>query len=175
MDVEHQLALASKRPQDLRDPIANYNLMAIDSVQSLSPDFDWKAFIKAIGAPAFDKIDVGQPDFVKGLGVVLGKASPEALKAYMKWHLIAMGGDALPKRFFVDDASSPSLSCSAVPRSCSPRWQRCVRQTTGELPDAVGKAFVKNLVPPGTKGADADDGPQYPPGRYARISRSWIG
>jgi predicted metalloendopeptidase len=149
MAVENQLALASRRPQDLRDPLANYNLMAVDTVQKLSPDFDWKAFIKQVSAPSVDQIDVGQPDFVKGFGEVLAKTSPEALKAYMKWHIIAMGGDALPKRFVDEQFAFSKLLSGAT--ELRPRWQRCIRETTGALQDAVGKAFVKNLVPPGTK------------------------
>jgi len=149
MEIEGRLAEASRRPQELRDPLKNYNLMTVDSLQGLSPDFDWRAFIRAVGAPSFDKVDVGQPDFVKGLGGVLGSASPEALKAYLKWQVIAMGGDALPKRFVDEQFAFGKLLSGA--KELRPRWQRCVRHVTGAMPDAVGKAFVKNFVPAGTK------------------------
>lgn len=149
MDIENQLAQASRRPQDLRDPLKNYNLMAVDALQDLSPDFDWMALFHAVGAPKFDQVDVGQPEFVKGVGGVLGKANPDALKAYLKWHLIATAGDALPKRF-VDERFQFTRLLSGA-KELRPRWQRCVRQTAGAMQDAVGKAFVKNLVPPGTK------------------------
>jgi predicted metalloendopeptidase len=149
MDTEMKLALASRTPVELRDPLKNYNLMTVDSLQALSPDFDWKGFMAAVGAPVVDKVDVGQPDFVKGLGAVLMETSPEALKAVMRWNIIAEGGNALPKAF-VDEQFAFSQNLSGA-KELRPRWQRCLKATTAALPDAVGKAFVKNLVPTGTK------------------------
>jgi predicted metalloendopeptidase len=149
MDIEMKLALASRTPVELRDPLKNYNLMTVDSLDTLSPGFEWKGFMKAIGTPAVPKVDVNQPDFVKGLSAVLTDTSPDALKAYIKWDVIASGGDALPKRF-VDEQFDFSRNLSGA-KEQRPRWQRCIRQTTAAMPDAVGKAFVKNLVPEGTK------------------------
>ncbi len=149
MDIETKLALASRTPVELRDPVANYNLMAVDSLDALSPGFDWKTFMKAVGAPAVPKVDVNQPDFVKGLSAVLADSSPDALKAYLRWNVIASGGDGLPQRF-VDEQFDFSRNLSGA-KEQRPRWQRCVRETTAAMPDAIGKAFVKNLVPAGTK------------------------
>ena len=149
MDIEMKLALASRTPVELRDPLKNYNLMAVDSLESLSPGFDWKGFMKAIDAPAVAKVDVNQPDFVKGLVPVLTGSDLDALKAYLRWNVIGAGGNALPKRF-VDESFEFSRNLSGA-KELRPRWQRCLRATTGAMPDAVGKAFVKNLVPAGTK------------------------
>jgi endothelin-converting enzyme/putative endopeptidase len=149
MDIEMQLALASRTPVDLRDPLKNYNPMPVSALQGLSPDFDWKGFMKAVDSPSVDKVDVGQPDFVKGLGPVLAKADPAALKAYMRWNIIGAGGNALPKRFVDEQFEFTKLLSGA--KEQRPRWQRCVRAVKGVMPDAVGKVFVKNLVPAGTK------------------------
>ncbi len=149
MDIEMQLALASRTPVELRDPLKNYNLMPVKDLQALSPDFDWPGFMKAIDSPSVDKVDVGQPDFVKGLGVVLTKADPAALKAYLRWNVIANGGNALPKRFVDEQFEFTKLLSGA--KEQRPRWQRCVRAVKGVMPDAVGKVFVKNFVPAGTK------------------------
>jgi endothelin-converting enzyme/putative endopeptidase len=149
MEVEMGLALASREPADLRDPLKNYNLMPVDQLQALSPDFSWTAFMTDIKAPGVAKIDVGQPDFVKGLGEVLSKGKLASLKAYMKWHVIHSGGNALPQSF-VDEEFDFSRAMTGA-KELRPRWQRCLRATTAAMPDAVGKAFVKNLVPAGTK------------------------
>lgn len=148
-EIENQLALASRKPEELRDPLKNYNLMPVKQLQELSPDFDWTGFMKAIDAPSVEKVDVGQPDFVKGLGPVLAKTDPAALKAYLRWNVINSGGNALPKRF-VDEQFDFSKLLSGA-KELRPRWQRCVRAVKGMMPDAVGKVFVKNLVPAGTK------------------------
>jgi putative endopeptidase len=149
MDVEMQLAMASRTPIELRDPLKNYNLMPVKDLQGLSPDFDWAGFMKAIQSPMVDKVDVNQPDFVKGLGPVLTKTDPAALKAYMRWNVIASGGNALPKRF-VDEQFEFSKLLSGA-KEQRPRWQRCMLAVKSAMPDAVGKVFVKNLVPAGTK------------------------
>lgn len=149
MDIETKLAAASRSPVELRDPIANYNLTAVDSLEQMSPGFSWTNFMKSVGAPAVPKVDVGQPDFVKGFAAMLRDANLDALKAYLRWNVIQSGGDALPKRF-VDEQFAFSRNLSGA-KEQRPRWQRCVRQTTAAMPDAVGKAFVKHLVPAGTK------------------------
>jgi endothelin-converting enzyme/putative endopeptidase len=149
MDIEMQLAKASRRPEELRDPLKNYNLMTIASLSALSPDFDWTGFMRAVNAPAVTKVDVNQPEFVKGLAEILANAAPEALKAYLRWNVIAAAGNALPARF-VNEQFDFSRNLSGA-KELRPRWQRCLKATTAALPDAVGKAFVKNLVPAGTK------------------------
>ncbi len=148
-DIETKLAAASRSPVELRDPLKNYNLTPVAALQSMSPDFDWKGFMSEIGAPAVPKVDVNQPDFVKGLSDILAHADVGALKAYLRWNVIAEGGDALPKRF-VDEQFDFSRNFSGAKEQRA-RWQRCVREVTAAMPDAVGKAFVKNLVPAGTK------------------------
>jgi predicted metalloendopeptidase len=149
LDIETKLALASRTPAELRDPLKNYNLMAVDSLQAMSPDFNWTEFMAAVGAPPVPKVDVGQPDFVKGFETVIASNPPDALKAYLRWHVIQSAGNALPKAF-VDETFDFSRNLSGA-KELRPRWQRCLRAATATMPDAVGKAFVKNLVPAGTK------------------------
>jgi endothelin-converting enzyme/putative endopeptidase len=105
--------------------------------------------MRAVNAPAVTKVDVNQPEFVKGLAEILANAAPEALKAYLRWNVIAAAGNALPARF-VNEQFDFSRNLSGA-KELRPRWQRCLKATTAALPDAVGKAFVKNLVPAGTK------------------------
>jgi endothelin-converting enzyme/putative endopeptidase len=149
MDIETRLAKVSRSPVELRDPLKNYNLTSIDSLQSLSPGFDWTSFMRAIDTPTVAKVDVNQPDFVKGLSDLLSHADIDALKAALRWDVIEAAGNALPKRF-VDEQFDFSRNLSGA-KELRPRWQRCLRATTAAMPDAVGKAFVKNLVPAGTK------------------------
>jgi predicted metalloendopeptidase len=148
-DIEMKLALASRSQAELRDPLKNYNPTPVADLQKLSPDFDWKGFMKAVDSPSVDIVDVGQPDFVKGLGPVLATADVGALKAYLRWNVIANGGNALPKRYIDESFEFTKLLSGA--KELRPRWQRCVRSVKAAMPDAVGKVFVKNFVPAGTK------------------------
>ncbi len=149
LDIETKLAEASRSPAELRDPIKNYNMMTITTIETLSPGFNWRALMQAVGSPVVTSADVGQPDFLKGFNAVLTGTKLDALKAYLKWNVIHAGGNALPKRF-VDEEFDFSRNLSGA-KELRPRWQRCLRATTAVMPDAVGKAFVKNLVPAGTK------------------------
>jgi endothelin-converting enzyme/putative endopeptidase len=148
-DIEMQLALASRTPVEMRDPLKNYNPTKVADLEAMTPDFDWKGFMKAVDSPSVEMVDVGQPDFIKGLGPILAKADPAALKAYLRWNVIASGGNALPKRFVDEQFEFTKLLSGA--KEQRPRWQRCVRAVKGAMPDAVGKLFVKNFVPEGTK------------------------
>jgi endothelin-converting enzyme/putative endopeptidase len=148
-DLEMQLALASRTPVELRDPLKNYNPTKLADLQAMSPDFDLKGFMKAVDSPSVDMVDVGQPDFIKALGPILAKADPAALKAYLRWNVIASGGNALPKRFVDEQFEFTKLLSGA--KEQRPRWQRCVRSVKAAMPDAVGKLFIKNFVAEGTK------------------------
>jgi len=112
MDIEMKLALASRTPVELRDPLKNYNVVAVDTLETLSPGFDWKAFMKAVDAPAVAKVDVNQPDFVKGLAPVLTQSDPDALKAYLRCRA--------PR----SSARAGSAACAPSPAPCPTRWER---------------------------------------------------
>ncbi len=52
MDIETTLAKASKKREDLRDPYANFHVMTLDQLHTLTPHISWKNYFQETGAPS---------------------------------------------------------------------------------------------------------------------------
>src|SRR5262249_18610525 len=63
MSLETELAGASRKLEDLRDPRANYHAMSIDSLGALTPSIAWKRFLEQGHIKNIDTVIVGQPEF----------------------------------------------------------------------------------------------------------------
>src|SRR6478672_948325 len=75
LSLETKLAKASRKIEDLRDPYANYNKMALSDLPKMSPNIDWSLFLNNTGVKSLDSVIVGQPEFFKALSSIL-KTTP---------------------------------------------------------------------------------------------------
>jgi putative endopeptidase len=151
MAIETALADGSFDLVTRRDPEKVYHKMTVKDLAMLGPDFDWARFFKAVGAPPIQSLDVAVPPFVKALNVVIDKNSLDDLKTYLDWHLVHSNTIVLPAAFQQEDFNFYSKVLRGA-KEMRPRWKRCVDLTDGELPDALGRAFVEQtLGPQGTE------------------------
>ena len=61
--METQLAKNSLSRVERRDPDRTYNKRSRQELQASTPNFNWDKYFDAAGAPAFDSLNVGMPDF----------------------------------------------------------------------------------------------------------------
>jgi endothelin-converting enzyme/putative endopeptidase len=151
MAIETALADGSFDVVTRRDPEKVYHKMTVKELAMLGPDFDWAKFFKAVGAPPIQSLDVSVPPFVKALNGVIGKYSLDDLKTYLDWHLAHSNTGVLPEAFQQENFDFYGKILRGA-KEMRPRWKRCVDLTDGQLPDALGLAFVeKTLGPQGTQ------------------------
>ena len=93
--METRFAKVSKPPVQLRDPNANYHKMSVADVSTLTPHFHWDAFFAAQGAPAIPAVDVGQPEFFKGLEATLTSVPVADWKVLLRWRAVHAAAPAL--------------------------------------------------------------------------------
>ena len=150
LSIETALAKGSMARVEMRDPQKVYNPMPISGLTKLAPDFDWSAYFSGIGEPSLTSLNVGTPDYFKTLNQVLTSTPLDALKSYLRFHVINSAAPWLSDKFF--DAHfgffSHDLSGQDTP---TPRWKRCTRLTDGNLGEAVGQDWVKQYFPPDAK------------------------
>jgi endothelin-converting enzyme/putative endopeptidase len=148
--LETVLAEASMDRVTLRDPARNYHIMSKPQVALLAPAMDWGLYFDAIGAPAFDTLNVGQPDFLKQIGGALPGQGLEAFKAYFEYHLLHARADRLTKAFEDEDFDfwQRTLTGQAQPR---PREIRCVQMVDRGLGDLLGQKYVETAFGPDAK------------------------
>jgi putative endopeptidase len=87
MSLETDLARASRKLEDLRDPHANYHAMSIDDVSKLTPSIRWREFFDHGGIHDVDSVVVGQPEFFQQVEKSLTGRSIADWKTEMRWQL----------------------------------------------------------------------------------------
>ena len=67
LEMETAVAKTSRKMEDTRDPLANYNKITSAKLAALTPNIDWKIFLNNIGLTKVDSVVVGQPEFLTAL------------------------------------------------------------------------------------------------------------
>ena len=150
MSIETDLARASRKLEELRDPQKNYHPMPLSGLSALTPAIPWNEYLAQQHLPRLDSVIVGQPEFYQQLQKTLTTRSLPELKAYFRWQLAhtfasAAGGafDRENFRYF-----GTILSGTKVQR---PRWKRMLDRQEAYLGDALGQLYVQRYFSPATK------------------------
>jgi putative endopeptidase len=149
MALENTLALASRTPVQLRDPVTNYNMMTVAALNTSTPAFDWNAFMSSLGIRGITSIDVGQPEYFTAVNKALTEIPIEDWKSYLTWRLAARTSPYLSSAFVNEDFSFAQTLTGA--RQLQPRWRRCLTVADNVLGDALGKEYVKVAFTPAAK------------------------
>jgi putative endopeptidase len=150
MEIETALAKAALPRVELRDPDKRYHIMTVDALQTLDPDFDWSAFFTAEAAPKVADLNVGQPDFFKAENDLIASQSLDALKAYLRLHVIDSYAQWLSQPF--QDANFEFFQHTLQGQAeQTARWKRCTSVADRDMGEAVGQDWVKQNFPPQAK------------------------
>ena len=141
MHIETDLANASLTVVDRRDPSNVYHKMAVKDLEAMDPDFNWAAYMRAVGTPPVDSLNVAVPQFFKGLETVLQKESLADVKTYLRWQTAHALAPMLPSAFVNENFNFYGRTLRGA-KELQPRWKRCVRYTDGALGEALGQAYV---------------------------------
>lgn len=150
LDIETALARASIDRVRRRDPRNRDNKMTRDQLAALAPNFDWNAYFKATGAPAFTELNVGWPDFLKGMNEQLAARSVDEWKTYLRWHAVRRAAPLLPAAFVQENFAFFNRTLTGA-RELEPLWERCVDGTNRQLGEALGQRYVEAHFGPESK------------------------
>ncbi|MGH9545769.1 MAG: M13 family metallopeptidase [Terriglobales bacterium] len=153
MQLETALAKVSMDVTSRRDPKKVYHLMPVSELAALAPALAWDRLLAAAGVPAVTELNVGNPDFFKGLNTLLDSTDLETIKTYLRWQLInSVPGYALPQALDDENFNFYGRELRGQPEQRS-RWKRCVRATDAALGEALGQVYVTQEFPPASKQA----------------------
>ena len=146
LTLETAMAKASKAPEQLRDPVANYNKIPVSKLDAIMPG--WTFLLQNMMIHT-DTVIVGQPAYFKELGILFQKSSLSDIKNYLSFHVLFDDAPYLSKAF-VDTrfAYSKLLSGQKVMRE---RWKRMTSLVDEQLGDALGQLYVAKYFPPQAK------------------------
>ena len=143
--LETRLATAARNNVELRDPIANYNKMSVDELQTLVPQVNWKTYFDAMQIEP-GVLSVGQIAHLQEAGRILADEPLEDLKTLFAWQVIDGAASYLSNEIFMAnfDFYGRILSGKKEP---SPLWKRAVQVVNGTLGEAVGQMYVQKYFP----------------------------
>lgn len=150
MKLETDLAKASRKLEDLRDPIKNYNKMTVASLGKITPNIKWNSMFPILGIAKADSVIVGQPEFYKALNTFVKSYSIEDWKTYLKWDLVNSYAAYLNSGIEKQNFKFYSTVMNGVSKQ-KPRWKRVVGQTDNYLGELIGQVYVAEYLPKGSK------------------------
>jgi predicted metalloendopeptidase len=150
MRLETELARNAQDRVTRRDPLNRYNKVARAQLKTLTPNFDWDAYFKALGAPKFSAINITPPTFFNAFDRLVVNTPVEDWKTYMRWHLARSAAPSLSSAFVNENFNFYSKTLTGT-KEMLPRWRRCVNATDQTLGEALGEVYVRRAFPPEAK------------------------
>jgi putative endopeptidase len=150
LKIETALAKASLTRVERRDPHKTYHIMTVAELSGLTPAIDWERYVTVQGAPGVTKLNVSQPEFMKAVQTELATEPVEALKAYLKFHVLTSAATYLSAPFREANFDFYSKTLRGVP-AMPPRWKTCTQAVDRSLGEALGQEFVARTFSPEMK------------------------
>ncbi|HEX3987749.1 MAG TPA: M13 family metallopeptidase, partial [Acidobacteriaceae bacterium] len=150
LDIETALATAALPRVELRDPAKRYHIETVSALTGEDSNFDWPAYFSGMRAPKVADLNVAQPDFFKAENRLIASQSLDALKAYLRFHVINGAAPWLSQPF--EDANFDFFEHTLRGQAeQTARWKRCTSATDRAMGEAVGQDWVKQNFPPQAK------------------------
>ena len=143
--IETRIAKVSYDQVKLRDIDANYHKMSYTQLVNDFPGIDWGNVFLASGFPAFDYIDVGQPEPIHEVEKILADTPLEDLKTYAEAKVISGATGQLSDEFRKTEFALSQVLTGV--KQDRPRWKRAVNLVSGTLGEAIGKLYVDKYFP----------------------------
>ena len=150
MQMETDLAKASRKLEDLRDLQANYNKMSLADLSKITPSIEWKEFLEKGNIVDVDSVIVGQPEFFKQVEQSLNSETIDHWKTYLRWHLINTYADKVSSNFDIQNFHFYGTILNGTPEQ-RPRWKRILDNEEVYLGYALGQLYVQEYFSPETK------------------------
>ena len=147
--IETALAKAEMDRTSRRDPKNRDHKMSREEAASLASNFYLDRYFKNVNAPSFTQLNVGNPEFFKQVNAVLDSESLDALRVYVKWHLLNSSAPWLSQPYV--DANFKMQQALTGQKEIQARWKRCVNLVDRSLGEALGQRYVDVAFPPASK------------------------
>jgi predicted metalloendopeptidase len=147
LGFEKSLAAIMKAPAELRDPVANTNVMPVAKAVALFGPFDFNGYLTARHLPATGSIDIGQPAYASALGALLAATPSTTLTTALRWDVLNASAGTLSAPLDAENFHFYGTVLRGTQEQ-RPRWQRCADGVSSALPDAVGAIYDAKYFSP---------------------------
>ena len=146
--IEKQLASSHKTNVQLRDVKANYNKLAIASINKTQANIGWVLLLSNLGAKT-DSIDVAQPGYYEKLNALIKSVPINDWKIYLKASTLQNYAEMLSKPYA--DASFEFSKMLTGQDKQKSRRQIMTESVDNYLGQALGQLYVKRYFDENSK------------------------
>jgi len=150
LTFETDLAASVLTNAEHRDHDKTYHPMDAAGANALTPNFDWKRFLREMDLPQGTAINVKQPELLKKFNQQLTSVSLEDWKTWLRWRIVEISAPYLAKPISEEQFHFSSVVLRGMQQQ-EPRWQTCVKVVDGDFGDALGESYVQQHFPPEAK------------------------
>ena len=150
MAIEIALAKGSFGALDFRDPQNLLNKISVADAQALTPNFDWTAYLTALGLDPSQQVNLVAPGYFRALDQMLTSTPLDDWKTYLRWHLVSGNADYLSKAFEDENFAFFGRTLGGA-KEQRPRWKRVLESTGRAMGEVLGQAFVAKTFSPQAK------------------------
>ena len=146
--LEKAMANAMKSRVEMRNSVARYNPMTLETWQALAPDMPITAYMKAIGVEA-DTLINSSPEYFSRFNEACAETGLETWKQYYQWHVADAVSNILNDEFETLNFEFYSKILNGIPQM-NPRWKRA-QGAVGSLGDQLGHLYADRYFPEESK------------------------
>jgi putative endopeptidase len=147
--IETAIAKAEMDRTARRDPKNRDHKMSRQEAAALAPNFSLERYFTDLKTPGFKDLNVSNPEYFKQINTVLDTESLDALKTYVKWHVLNAAAPWLSQPFV--DANFKLQQALTGQKENQARWKRCVNLVDREMGEALGQRYVDVTFGPESK------------------------
>ena len=140
--METELAKISMPMEEMLDPQNLYHFNSRSEFQASAPNFNWDNYFAAIGAPAFDSLNVASPNFFIALDNFIQNTDLGTIKDYLRWKVITNSAPLLSDDLVTEDFNFFNGFLYGQ-ETQKPRWIRVLNKTSNYLEMAIGQLYVE--------------------------------
>ncbi|GAA2132875.1 M13 family metallopeptidase [Nocardioides bigeumensis] len=150
--IDTKLAAGHWERSETRDVQKTYNLLTLDELRDLAPEFDWSAYVTNLGGDGKTLAEsvVMQPSFFSHLSTVLAEVPIEDWKPWMLSRVLRSAAPYLTDAFVETNFDFYGRTLNGTPELRA-RWKRGVAFVEGAIGEAVGREYVARHFPPRSK------------------------
>jgi putative endopeptidase len=147
--IEGALAAATPaQPEDMS--VADmFRHASLAQIERDGPGFDWRTYLHERGAPELGSIIVQAPAYFTGVSRLASERPMAEWRADLRWRLLASASPFLSDDFVREDFAYARQGSGTA--ELAPRWERCTREISADVPEVLGRAYAARTFPPGSK------------------------
>ncbi len=141
LEIEMELAGASRPREELRDPEKNYNKMELEDLKNKFTGLNLLRFLRFINMPS-DYVIIGQPEFFERVSQIIENFDIKKIRHYMIWNVLNQSAPFL-HREVRDENFRFYKQILLGQEKQEDRWKIAVKVIDASIGEALGKLYVE--------------------------------